>query len=183
MNDKVEFPRWEGYKDLEEMKQLVSYGCYNDPKQILEYAAKMTLERTYFKDMLIFIQKRVQKHVEEGEGLGLGLDSSREIFEGLMLVPAEEVAFPEEDGNEKGKEDGKNKTEGENDKDKYEQFIEDMKKAGIEYDGEYHGRFFYHGPAVITDEEGFPTLQDVIRATKVKLQWDNMGMGFVTYPI
>ena len=169
MDKDVEFPEWEGYGDLEKMKQFISYGCYNDPKQILEYAAKMTLERTYFKELLLFVQNRMQKHIEEGKGLGLGLDSSREIFEGLMIVPAEEVAFPEEE-----KED--------NDKDKYEQFIEDMEKAGIEYDGEYHGRFFYQGPAVRTNENGFPTRQDVIRATKVELQWDNLGMDFIIYP-
>lgn len=93
----VEFPRWKGYEDLEKMKQFISYGCYNDPKQILEYAAKMTLERTYFKDELLFLQDRIQKHIEEGEGLGLGIDSSKEIFEGLMIVPAEEVSFPNKD--------------------------------------------------------------------------------------
>ena len=101
-NEEIKFPIWEGYEDLEKMKQLISLGCYNDPKQILEYAAKMTLERTYFKDMLLFIQNRIQKHIEEGTGLGLGLDSSREIFEGLMLVPAEDVAFPKDHEDEKG---------------------------------------------------------------------------------
>lgn len=169
----VEFPEWRGYEDLEKMKQFISYGCYNDPKQILEYAAKMTLERTYFHDMLLFLQDRIQKHIEEGTGLGLGLDSSREVFEGLMLVPAEEVAFPD-DEDEKGEKG--------NGEDIYEQFVKDMEKAGIEYDEEYHGRFFYHGPAVRTNENGFPTRQDVIQATKVKLRWDTMGFGFIVYP-
>ena len=169
----LEFPGWEGYKDLEEMKQLISHGCYDDPKQILEYAAKISLERQYFKDMLIFVQNRIQKYLEEGEGLGLGIDSSREIFEGLMIVPAEEVAFPEENDKEDDKEN-----------DKYEQFVKDMEKAGIEYDGEYNGRFFYHGPAARTNEKGFPTRQDVIRATKVVLQWDNLGeLDFIVYPV
>lgn len=170
-NEEIKFPIWEGYKDLEKMKQFISYGCYNDPKQILEYAAKMTLERTYFKDMLIFIQDRIQKYIEGGEGLGLGIDSSKEIFEGLMIVPAEEVSFPEDSENEGV------------DEDIYEQFVEDMEKAGIEYE-EYHGRFFYHGPAVRTNEKGFPTRQDVIRATKVELQWDNLGkLDFIIYPM
>lgn len=161
----IKFPQWEGYKDLENMKQLISHGCYNDSKQILEYAAKTTLERTYFKDLLLFLQDRIQKHFETGEGLGLGIDSSREIFEGLMIIPAEDVSFPEE----------------ENDKDNYDQFIEDMKNVGIEYE-EYKGRFFYHGPAVRSHEKGFPTRQDIIRATKVELQWDNMGLDFIVYP-
>ena len=171
MGKDTEFPEWRGYEDLEQTKQFISCGCYNDPKHVLEYAAKMTMERTYFKDLLIFIQDRIQKHIEGEEGLGLGLDSSREIFEGLMLVPAEEVAFPEDQ-----------KGEIEIDEDVFEQFVEDMENAGIEYDGEYNGRFFYHGPAVRTNEKGFPTRQDVIRATKVKLQWDNLGLDFIIYP-
>lgn len=162
----LKFPEWKGYKDLEKMEQFISHGCYNDPKEILKYAAKMTLERIYFYDLLRFIQDRIQKHIEENEGLGIGIDSSKEIFEGLMIVSAEDVSFPEED----------------NDKDRYEQFIEDMEMAGIEYDGEYHGRFFYGGPAVRTNENGFPKLQDVIRATKIKVQWDNLGLDFVVYP-
>lgn len=166
MSNKVEFPKWRGHKNLENMMELIRIGCENDHRQILEYAAKMTFQKIYFKDMLLFIQNRIQKHIEEGEGLGLGIDSSKEIFEGLMIVPAEEVSFPEE----------------ENDKDQYEQFVEDMEKAGIDYE-EYHGRFFYHGPAVRTNENGFPTREDVIRATKVKLQWDNLGLSdFIVYP-
>ncbi len=104
-NEEIKFPIWEGYEDLEKMKELISLGCYNDPKQILEYAAKMTLEKIYFKDLLLFLQNRIQKYIEGGKGLGLGIDSSREIFDGLMLVPAEEVSFPEEE-NEKGDNDG-----------------------------------------------------------------------------
>lgn len=58
-----------------------------------------------------------------------------------------------------------------------------MEKAGIEHE-EYHGRFFYYGPAVRTNEKGFPTRQDVIRATKVELQWDNLGkLDFIIYPV
>ena len=161
---KVEFPKWEGYKDLENMEQLVSHGCYNDPKQILEY---MALERQYFNELLLFIQDRIQRFFEEGEGLGLGLDSSQEVFEGLFIVPAEEVLFL--------------KKWGKKEKDSFEQFVEDMESAGIEYE-EYKGRFFYRGPAVRTNEKGFPTRQDVIRATKVKVQWDNLGLDFVVYP-
>lgn len=170
MSKDVEFPKWKGYENLEGAKQLVSYGCYNDNGQILEYAAKMTLERTYFKDLLLFIQSRIQKHIEEGKGLGLGIDSSSEIFEGLIIVPAEEVSFPDENIDEHiGA---------------HEQFIQDMKKAGIKYEDDYHGRYFYNGTAVRTDEKGFPTRQDVIRATKVKLQWDNLGRDdYIVYPV
>jgi hypothetical protein len=41
---------------------------------------------------------------------------------------------------------------------------------------------FYDGPAVETNEDGWPRLQDVIRATSMPLQWDNLGLDFVVYP-
>ncbi len=65
--------------------------------------------------------------------------------------------------------------------DRHQRFRDDMERAGIQVQ-EYRGRFFYEGPAVVTDEDGWPTLQDVIRATEVPLQWDNMGLDFVVYP-
>lgn len=174
----IKFPQWEGYENLDGMKQLISLGCYDDPKLILEYAAKMSMERQYFKDMLVFVQNRIQRYFEDGGGLGLGIDSSKEIFEGLAIVPAEDVSFPEEI-EEEGEEE---ENEGDEENDSYERFIEDMKRAGIEYEEEYYGRFFYDGPAVRTNEQGFPTLQDVIRATKIELQWDNLGHDFIIYP-
>lgn len=64
---------------------------------------------------------------------------------------------------------------------KYQQFVEDMEESGIEWE-DYHGRFMYHGPAVRTDENNWPALQDVIRATKVKLQWDNLAFDWIVYP-
>ncbi len=60
-------------------------------------------------------------------------------------------------------------------------FVEDMDAAG--YDTEhYWGRFFWRGPAVRTDEDDGPTLQDVIRATSVPVQWDNLGRDYIVYP-
>ena len=61
-------------------------------------------------------------------------------------------------------------------------FVEDMDEAGIEYE-HYHGRFFWEGPAVSTDEDGWPTMQDVIRATTVKVQWDSLGRDLIVYPV
>jgi hypothetical protein len=46
---------------------------------------------------------------------------------------------------------------------------------------EYHGRNFYEGPAVVVRRS---QLQDVIRATSVDVQWDQMGKdGLVVYPV
>ena len=70
------------------------------------------------------------------------------------------------------------------DKDKqpnYFKFEKDMKKAGFPTQ-EYRGRWSWKGPAVFTNESSGPTLQDVIRTTKVPLQWDSMGLDFVAYP-
>src|SRR5687768_9684889 len=62
------------------------------------------------------------------------------------------------------------------------QFVEDMQSHGYAVE-HYHGRSFWHGPAVRTDDEDGPDLQDVIRATSVKLQWDSMGYNEIVYPI
>lgn len=100
LRSKTEFPKWEGYKDLDKVKRLITYGCINDKDHVLDYAAKLLMEREYFKNMLLFVQERIQRYMEGSEpGIGLGIDSSKEIFEGLMLVPAEDVAFPMDHGN------------------------------------------------------------------------------------
>ena len=58
----------------------------------------------------------------------------------------------------------------------YQKFVKDMEEAGLEVE-HYKGRFFYEGPAVRCD-----SLQDVLSNTKVKCQWDNMGLGYIVYP-
>lgn len=61
----------------------------------------------------------------------------------------------------------------------HETFRKDMEEAGREVE-EYHGRFYWQGPAVRVD--GYEELQDVIRETTISLQWDNMGLGYIVYP-
>jgi hypothetical protein len=56
------------------------------------------------------------------------------------------------------------------------QFVRDMEDAGLEVE-HYRGRYYWEGPAVRVDE-----LQDALSATRVKCQWDNMGLGWVVYP-
>ena len=56
-------------------------------------------------------------------------------------------------------------------------FVADMLAAGFEVE-HYHGRFHWQGPAVRVD-----CREDVMSETEVKCQWDNMGMGFIVYPI
>jgi hypothetical protein len=58
-----------------------------------------------------------------------------------------------------------------------EKFEDEMAEAGFEV-FHYHGRFFWHGPAVVTSDP-----QAVIRATTVRVQQDSMGMGAVIYPL
>lgn len=55
-------------------------------------------------------------------------------------------------------------------------FAEDMKEAGLAVQ-EYRGRFWWKGPAVMVDD-----IQDALGATKVRCQWDHMGLGWVVYP-
>lgn len=59
---------------------------------------------------------------------------------------------------------------------RYNKFQQECEEAGLEV-RDYRGRFFYNGPAVACDD-----IQDVIRATTVKCQWDQLGLGFIVYP-
>jgi hypothetical protein len=62
----------------------------------------------------------------------------------------------------------------------HELFIADMRESGFTCE-DYHGRHFYHGPCVSV--KGRDALQEVIRATRVPLQWDTLGKsGYVIYP-
>lgn len=61
----------------------------------------------------------------------------------------------------------------------HEKFVQDMNEAGYETKY-YRGRFFYQGPAVKCEQD---ELQDIIRATRIVLQWDDLGRtGLVIYP-
>lgn len=62
---------------------------------------------------------------------------------------------------------------------RHQQFVKDMRAAGIPV-RDYHGRFYYHGPAAVTNDE-FDE-QDIYSATKVKLTRDNLGLGLILYP-
>ena len=55
-------------------------------------------------------------------------------------------------------------------------FERDMRKAGLE-PYHYRGRWYWQGPAVNVDD-----LQEALSNTKVKCQWDSMGLGYVVYP-
>ena len=52
----------------------------------------------------------------------------------------------------------------------------DMEEAGLEVQ-HYRGRFYWEGPAVAVDD-----LQDALGATKVRCQWDHLGLGWIVYP-
>lgn len=60
---------------------------------------------------------------------------------------------------------------------KHKEFVRDMEKAGLEVK-HYRGRFYYDGPSVMVEN-----VDDVIRLTSVKVQWDSMGRDhIVVYP-
>ena len=82
------FPTWEGYSNLTELKNLVQRCCFGDTENIIEYAAKMYLERQYFYDMLLFFQAKLDRQIFNDEPLGLCLDSSKELFD-IMITPCE----------------------------------------------------------------------------------------------
>ncbi len=66
-----------------------------------------------------------------------------------------------------------------NEPDHYTQFRQDMTEADFDVQ-EYGGRNYYQGPATVVDTSEY---QDVVRATSVRLQTDNMGKsGIVVYP-
>jgi hypothetical protein len=59
-------------------------------------------------------------------------------------------------------------------------FAQESAAAGLKVT-HYEGRYFYSGPAVQCDD--FQALVRVIRATTVRIQWDELGKyGFVIYP-
>jgi hypothetical protein len=58
----------------------------------------------------------------------------------------------------------------------HRQFVRECRAAGYEVH-HYRGRNFWEGPAVCTDDA-----DDVVRATGVPVQKDNMGLGYVVYP-
>jgi hypothetical protein len=59
------------------------------------------------------------------------------------------------------------------------QFKKAMLKAGYPVQT-YRGRFFYKGWAARVPQY---ELQDAIRATRVKVQYDNLGFDFIMYPV
>lgn len=70
-------------------------------------------------------------------------------------------------------------------KESHLKFIKDMEKSGIPWE-HYKGRWFWEGPAVRTSsvetEDTEEALQVIMGSTKVPLQRDNMGLGWVLYP-
>lgn len=60
---------------------------------------------------------------------------------------------------------------------KHLKFVQECEAAGFEV-RHYCGRNFYEGPAVEHHD-----IQEVIRATSMKVVWDNMGKSdFIIYP-
>jgi hypothetical protein len=64
----------------------------------------------------------------------------------------------------------------------HEKFVEDMSAAGI-VTAAYLGRFFWEGPAALSDQQNGPTLQDIIKHTAVPLQWDALSSNYIVFPV
>lgn len=64
----------------------------------------------------------------------------------------------------------------ENSKEDLCRFMRDMKRAKLKL-RYYEGRWYWKGPAVVVG-----SIQDVLSNTKVRCQWDNMGVDYVVYP-
>ncbi|MEF8794020.1 hypothetical protein [Thiohalorhabdus sp.] len=62
---------------------------------------------------------------------------------------------------------------------RYNRFEEEAEAAGYEVET-YQGRNFYHGPAVQVDSQ--EEYQELIRATSMNLQTDQMGLDLIVYP-
>ncbi len=57
-------------------------------------------------------------------------------------------------------------------------FMRDMRRAKLLKSMSYYsGRFFWHGPAVSCNN-----IQDVLSNTKIKCQYDQLGLGYIVYP-
>lgn len=55
-------------------------------------------------------------------------------------------------------------------------FMRDMRRAGLKM-RPYNGRCWWRGPAVSAD-----SVSDVMSETRVKCQFDSLGLGVIVYP-
>lgn len=63
------------------------------------------------------------------------------------------------------------------DTDDFNTFVEEMEESGFEVE-HYNGRFNFSGPAARCEH-----YSDVMAATTVRCQYDNMGLSYIVYPI
>ena len=61
---------------------------------------------------------------------------------------------------------------------RHQRFADDLERMGYEI-RDYGGRWGYEGPAVVCSKG---ELQDVLRATDVRVVWDELGKGLIVYP-
>ncbi len=87
-----EFPEWEGYNITDERIKLIKNLWLNDINLMTKSIHELTLERKYFRDMLLYIQRKLYLD----EPLMLCLNSAKEVFD-IMITQCEVL-------NNKGKE-------------------------------------------------------------------------------
>lgn len=59
-------------------------------------------------------------------------------------------------------------------------FVEELEEAGIPVE-HYRGRWYWTGPAARAANQD--EADEIIRATTVKLQRDQLGLGWIFYPV
>ncbi len=83
-----EFPEWKGYNTTEEKIELIKKLWFNDINLIAKTVHEIILEKEYYKEILLYIQRKLYL----GEPLNLCLNSAKEVF-GIMMSPCEILNF------------------------------------------------------------------------------------------
>ena len=87
-----EFPEWKGYNTTDKKINFIKELWLNDIDFMAKSLHKTILEKEYFRDMLLYIQRKLCLD----EPLDLCLNSSMEVFD-IMITPCETL-------NDEGKE-------------------------------------------------------------------------------
>lgn len=80
----TEFPKWEGYNTTPKKIQAIKDLWLNDKDFMAKTIHEQIKQIHYLTEIIFYIQTKINK----GEELNLGLDSSKEVFD-IMIMPCE----------------------------------------------------------------------------------------------